>query len=299
MSKVILLLLILGLPGILPAQEQETPPAITKKIQGSKELPLELNLLIDSLQKTNNESLLPIVLNIDSYARLLSKEDIFLVGKIEIYKTLLKTNDYFPKATVDGDSIKTLRDGIKKATDPFISWFLSALLRDCESLINTPSFKDYLLQKNNGRLEKLEFKKIDKKVQLLYRWISKVNPDSPDFQETLRAELVPVMLESLKNIEESYFLMAINNTGATPPAIKSVAELKFFSLKEVKPVAQKPAKKEKTVDDILAPITDEGKNEETALPEPSREDWLNDDNAPTNLKNLPKPSNDADWLQDF
>jgi hypothetical protein len=75
--------------------------------------------------------------------------------------------------------------------------------------------------------------------------------------------------------------------------------LKFFSLKEVKPVAQKPVKKEKTVDDILAPITDEGKNEEDALPEPSKEDWLNDDNAPTNLKNLPKPSNDADWLQDF
>lgn len=303
MSKLFLILFILATSQFLFAQENEIP--VTKKIQGSKELPLELNLLIESLQNITNEEqasrekILPIIMNIDSYARALNKEDIFLVGKIEIYKTLLKTNDFSPKATIDGDSLKTLKEAIKKSNDPFITWFLEALLHDCESLISTATYKDYVLQKNNGRLEKIEYRKIDRKVQLLYRWISKLNPDSPEFMDILRANLAPVMMESLKNIEESFFLMA-SSTGSEskPLLVKSPEELKFFTLKEIKKIKKAP-KKEKTVDDILAPITDETKSEEVVLPEPSKEDWLNEDNAPLNLKNLPKPSDDSDWLQDF
>ena len=61
-----------------------------KMISGSKELPLEINLLLSSLQNKDAENfdkILPIIMNIDQYARTMSKEDIFLIGKIEIYKT--------------------------------------------------------------------------------------------------------------------------------------------------------------------------------------------------------------------
>ncbi len=300
MNKFFLTLIILFFPIFSFSQEQEK--TIPFKIQGSKDLPLELNLLIDSLEENeiiDHENLLSHILAIDTYARVLNKEDIFLIGKIEIYKTLLKSNDVYPKASIDGDSLKTLKAAIKKSNDPFISWILDALLHDCEALLATANYKDYLLQKNNGRLEKLEYKKIDKKVQLLNRWVSKINPDTPDFIEVLKNELIPVMIEALKNIEESFFLMAKNSSrDAIPALLKSPKGLKFFARKEIMKKTPTPAKKEKTVEDILAPITDEGKTE-LALPEPSKEDWLNDDNAPVNLKNLPKPSNDADWLQDF
>lgn len=270
------------------------------RIQGSKDMPLELNLLVESLENSiEYEKILPTIMNIDSYARVLSKEDIFLIGKVEIYKTLLKTNESFPKAIIDGNSTKIIKDAIKKAKDPFVKWFLQALLQDCESLLGSSNYKDYLLQKNNGRLERLELKKIDKKVQLIYRWVSKVNPDSPDFQELIKSDLIPVLMDSLINIEESFYLMASSTIlEQFPTLIKSPAELKFFSLKEIK-VFKKTVPPVKTVEDILNPITEETNSTDAILPEPSREDWINQDNAPLNLKNLPKPSDDADWLQDF
>lgn len=295
MSKYFFILLILFCTNLF-SQEN------TQKIQGSKELPQELNLLLESLQGSAslNESQLNSIMHIDSYARILSKEDIFLIGKIEIYKTLLKPDAAYPKAVVDGFSLKTLKDALKNTKDPFVSWFLKALLNDCETLLATPAFKDYLLQKNAGRLERLEARKIDKKVQLLYRWISKINPSSTDFEDNLKVDLLPVMAESLKNIEQSFFLMA-SETLFQPlaPLPTSVAGLKFFSAKAPKKKAAKTPPKEKTIDEILAPVTGEGVVAPKALPEPSSEDWLNEDDAPANLKNLPKPSDDADWLQDF
>ena len=309
MNKIFLALILssvfLSMSSTLFSATVEKSPVL--KIQGSKEMPLELNLIIQSLQENipenqievNNQKLLPIVMNIDSYARALSKEDIFLVGKIEIYKTLLKTNSIFPKAIIDGTSLVTLKDAIKKSTDPFIKWFLESLLHDCESLLSSSSYKEYLLQKNNGKLEKLELRKFDRKVQLIYRWISKINPESTDFQEILRFELNPVILEALHNIEESFFLMSSNSVlDVKPVLIKTSNELKFFSMKAFKPT-QSPGKKEKSVQDILAPLTDEDQTPSIILPKPSNEDWLNNDNAPANLKNLPKPVNDADWLQDL
>ena len=299
MNKTLIIFFIILYSTLVFSQEKTEVPAA--KIQGSKETPLELNLLIDSLGNSIAlDKIQPIVMNIDSYARLLSKEDIFLIGKVEIYKTLLKNNENYSKATIDGNSTKTLKDAIKKTKDPFIKWFLQALLRDCESLLGTSNYKEYLLQKNNGRLERIELKKIDKKVQLLFHWVSKISPDSPDFQELFKAELLPYMMDSLINIEESFFLMATTTIfEPLPIIIKSASELKFFSLKEIKIPKKKAALHEKTVDDILAPITEETKPIDAPLPAPSKEDWLNEDNAPMNLKNLPKPSDDADWLQDF
>lgn len=289
-------------------RSQEIPNSENLRIQGSKELPLEFNLLIESIDNAISEKAAPIskesfmdsIMRVDSYARVLSKEDIFIIGKIEIYKTLLKVNRSNPKATVDGNSINVLKAAIKKSTDPFIKWFLQALLQDCDGLIGTTLFKEYILQKNNGKLERLELKKIDKKVQLIYRWVSQISPDAEDFQNLIRSELLPLMIDSLENIKQSFYLMAANaNFEPVPNLLTSTAELKFFSRKPLKKQAVKAEKREKSVEDILSPITDEGKSMQPALPEPSKEDWLRDDNSPSSLKNLPKPKDNADWLEDF
>ena len=86
----------------------------------------------------------------------------------------------------------------------------------------------------------------------------------------------------------------------TPMAqsLKSEDELKFFSVQNAVPVkTEKPvATGQKSVEDILAPITDTAPLD---LPKPTQENWLEEENAPPALQNLPKPNNDADWLQDF
>ena len=298
MNKLFIIYLIFFTSFIVSAEDNSQTPM--KTIQASKEMPLELNLLLASLQTSiSNEKILPLIMNIDSYARSLTKEDIFLIGKIEIYKALLKNNTRFSKAVIDTNTIKILNEAIKKTEDPFSKWFLGALLKDSESLLSTPLYKEYLIQKNNGKLERVDLKKIDKKVQLIFRWISKINTESSDFQESFKAELVPLLMNCVENIEESFFLMASEGGASTPLVqIKSPSELKFFSLQQTK--AQKKAlPKEKTIDEILAPVTGESSPSEVNLPRPSQEDWTEEDNAPFKIKNLPKPSNDADWLQDF
>lgn len=291
-----------------PLFSQEKAPLNSTKIQGSRNLPLELNLILESLQSTNADgSITPIsdsnlesLLHIDSYARVLTKEDIFLIGKIEIYKTLLKSAKNYPKAVIDGNSLVTLKQAIKNSTDPFIIWFLKTLLQDSETLLASRNYKDYLLQKNSGnKLEQVEFKKIDKKVKLLYRWVSKINRDSADSEDVLKLDLVPVMNDALKNIEESFYLMASNTLfKPLPELITNTNDFKFFFKTTVKAKINTEVKKEKSVDEILAPLTNE-KPKVPILPSPSTESWLNDEFAPNSLKNLPKPTDDADWLRDF
>ena len=278
-----------------------------KEITGSKEMPLEINLLVDSLQSSDPgmyDKILPVIMNIDLYARSMSKEDIFLIGKIEVYKTLLKNYDTPIKQPVEGPALNTLRTAIPKVKDNFIKWFLMALLKDAQDLIGNPKYKEFLLLKNSGAsLEKIEYRKLEKKGELLQYWISKIAPDAQDFPVSLKDDLKPKMLETLKNIQNSFALMAkeasLSPVGA---ALTAESELKFFSIK----VASGPATKakpgvvkedgEKSVEDILSPIIDPSGSD---LPQPSQENWLEEENAPPALQNLPKPSNDADWLEDF
>lgn len=275
-----------------------------KSVSGSKEMPLEVNLLIDNLQSNNPDvlkTILPDLLNIDRYARSMNKEDIFLVGKIEVYKTLLKNYDAAIKQPIDGASITTLRSAISKSNDNFIKWFLQALLKDSEDLMSNKLYKEFLLQKNNGiKVENIEYRKLEKKGELLQYWISKINPNSQDFPDGLKNDLTPKMLETLKNISRSFELMA-KESSLTPlsPELKDESELKFFIVKDAPSAPAKAASRpseSKSVEEILAPVID---SSSVDLPQPSQENWLEEENTPPALQNLPKPSNDADWLEDF
>ncbi len=270
---------------------------------GSKELPLEVNLLIENLQNNNPEmfsKILPDLLRIDRFARSMSKEDIFLIGKIEVYKTLLKNYDAAIKQPIDGTSLTILKSAIAKTKDNFTKWFLQALLKDSQDLMSNKAYKEFLLQKNNGlSTDKVEYRKLEKKGELLQYWISKINPDAQDFPDPLKNDLTPKMLEALKNIARSFELMAKESSlSPLAPALTNESEFKFFAVKDIAPATVKPPMESsaKSVEEILAPITDEKPQD---LPLPTGENWLEDQNAPESLQNLPKPSNDADWLEDF
>lgn len=271
-------------------------------IQGSKELPLEMNLLISSYQSLSPESydkLRTYVLSIDRFARTLNKEDLFLIGKIEIYRTFLK-NTELPKTLVGGDSLKILRASLEKTNDPFAKWLLNSLIQDAVLLVENPIFKEYLLRQNASGLDLNKYRRVIKKSQLIQSWVQKLNPEAEDFQTTLKNILVPKMEEAMKNIENSFFILASHaRLEPLPPAVTDEKDLMFFAIKtETIKTAPKKAipSKEKTVEDILGPLTEE---KPAILPSPSEETWIDEENVPEALKNLPKPSNDADWLQDF
>jgi hypothetical protein len=272
-----------------------------KVIVGTKEMPLELNLLVEDYQTLapeNYEKILPIIMNIDLYARSMNKEDIFIIGKIEVYKTFLRNYDAPIKLPIDGTTLATLRMAISKTNDNFTKWFLRALLKDSQDLVESPVYKEFLLLKsNNNKIEKMEYRKLEKKAELLQYWISKVSPEAQDFPESLRNELAPKMLETLKNIQSSFYFMA-KEASLLPiaPALKNESELKFFTVKDTAPAKVAKPVESKSVEDILEPITGQGPS---ILPRPTQENWIEDENTPSSLQNLPKPSNDADWLQDF
>lgn len=273
-------------------------------IFGTKELPLEINLIVESIQKydpVNYAKILPVIKDIDLYARSISKEDIFMIGKVEVYKTLLKNYGEVNKTPIDGISLIKLRSAIAKSNDNFVTWFLNALLKDSMDLVANPSYKEFLLQRNNNiKVEKIEYRKLEKKAELLQFWISKVSPDAQDFPADLTNALAPKMIDALINIKNGFYLMA-HESSMTPTSIKEIKEsdLKFFAIRDAAVAPSKAPsepQQQKSVEDILAPVLG---TQPSDLPKPTQENWLDDENTPASLQNLPKPSNDADWLQDF
>lgn len=268
-------------------------------IEVSKEMPIELSLMVNAIQKNDPNAYAKIIediKSIDKSARLMTKEDILLIAKTEIYKSLLRSTGPVIKSPVNGTSLDLIQKSIQKATDPFLKWFLLALLKDTKSLINTPTYSEFLLQKNNDlKVDKIEHKKLEKKGELLQQWITKLNPNSEDYPMIITQELNKKIYECLKNIASSFQMLFIQLDPSLAAAEDS-STLKYFTLsqKAVAPTANKqntPAA-EKTVEEILAPVTNDAPLD---LPKPSSEEWI--EQIPSS--NLPKPSNDADWLQDF
>ena len=273
-----------------------------KTIAGSKNLPLEFNLILNNIYEYAPESIEKIksqIYAIDYVSRNFSSEDLMILIKIEIYKTFLKNYDSPIKTPVDGKSLEIIKTAILKSNDSFMKWFLRALLKDAKDLISNPSYKEFLLQKNvNVKIEKIEYKKAEKKAELLQYWISKLNPNAEDYPDNLKKQLGLKMLEVLTNIQNSLqFISRESLEKSKLPFPKSDTDLKFISFKEAaSPKLGEETKKNdsKSVDEILAPLTAEpaASGNEGKFPSPVQDDW-------TTEPNLPKPTNDAGWLEDF
>ncbi len=275
-----------------------------RTVHGSKDLPIELNLLLNSLQANKPQTYEKVRLqafNIERYARALKREDIFLIGKIEVYRILLKTNGSSTKVPIDGNGLKTFQLAEVQVSDPFFKWLLKSLIQDTQMLLDSTSFKEYILLQNASVTDLNKYRRVIKKSQLLQNWVQKITPEADDFKTSFANLMIPKMEEALKNVENSIFLLS-NHSNLNPPTEPLIdeKELKLFSIKinvSAEPKRkEKVAVKDKSVEDILGPLTTE---ETEVLPAPSAENWLMEENSPPELENLPKPSNDADWLQDF
>lgn len=275
-----------------------------RTIQGSKDLPIELNLLLNSLQANNPQSYEKIRLmafSIDRYARSLKREDIFLIGKIEVYRILLKTNGATTKIPIDGTGLKIFQQAEAQVSDPFFKWLFKSLIQDTQMLLDNSQFKEYILLQNASATDLNKYRRVIKKSQLLQHWVQRITPEAEDFKTSFTNLMIPKMEEALKNVENSFYLIS-NHSNLDAPAepITDEKDLKLFSIKSnvsaIPKRHEKSPAKEKSVEDILGPLDSEKLE---PLPAPSAENWLIEENSPLDLENLPKPSNDADWLQDF
>lgn len=275
-----------------------------KVISGSKALPKEFNLLLENLHFYSPEAIekiRPQLFSIDYNARYFSSEDILLLTKIEIYKTFLKSYETPSKIPVDGKSIEVIKMAISKSQDNFMTWFLNALLKDSQDLINNPSYKEFLLQKDvNVKIQKVDYRKAQKKAELLQAWILKIYPNTDDFPDNFKARLAPKLLESIANIEKSLsFIVRESYFGIKTTEPKLDSDLKFISFKDSIPQIKTGKKPDgsigesKSVEDILAPVI--GSPLEN-LPAPVPDSWILEPEAEPSL---PKPTNDAGWLEDF
>lgn len=250
-------------------------------IRGTKNLPVELTLVLEGLQKTPLMAeefavLKEQVTRIESYALKLAKEEIFFISKASFYKSLLISSKRKQKNYFDSTSLKNLSEAKQKTFDPFLKWFFSALEKDAQNVSKLPLYLDYLAARKMGGIEKIELKKIDRKVQLISWWIAKISPESP---ELILKEINPLLQEILNKIEQGFYLLT---TMSKPPLTafdKKDGPLTFFSIEEAPKkearVTPMPSVNE-IIDSVKAPVV----TPTATLPTPSGEDWLLGDEPP-------------------
>jgi hypothetical protein len=288
---------------------QEELNGSNKYIGGSKEIPSELNLLLESFQREELEAesfqkLLKHAHAIDSLAKMVTKEELFFITKTEIYKTFLK-NVSSTKVLIDGADAKLFLQASKKATDPFIKWLLQALATDADNVINSSFYKDFTAEKSVGLVKSENAKRIQRSLQLLSRFYVLINIEHPNM---MKSDLFNSYDESLTNVEAALFLVASESHFEKLEPISKIDEpFKFFTLKNRPKKKDRPVPKNtsKSVEDIIDDVPETLEEEAETLPssinlpKPSSEDWTKEDSSPIDIKKLPKPADDADWLQDF
>lgn len=279
----------------------------------AKKFPIEFELLFNFLQ---SEDLTPderyqferSIVEIDRLARNMNEEELLFVTKTEIYKTLLKPSDAtaLKREMFNPQFMSTVRMALNNAkNDAFTKWFLTALEKDLTTLFNSTEYKDLMLLKTSRQTPPVELLKVERRLELALKLAMNVNSDS---NAQLKAELKTKSLNVLRNLENSFKLIALQSKFDPLASDVSLTNLKFFKAEELVKNAtkqQEPVKKEKSIDDILNPVLNaDSPNKIDALPKPVGEDeWLLDAElnrmtAPSKTE-LPKPVDQTDWLPDF
>lgn len=279
----------------------------------AKKFPIEFELLFNFLQ---SEELNPderyqferSIVEIDRLARNMNEEELLFVTKTEIYKTLLKPTDStaLKREMFNPQFMSTVRMALNNAkNDAFTKWFLTALEKDLTTLFNSTEYKDLMLLKNSRQTPPVELLRVERRLELALKLAMNVNSES---NSQLRAELKTKSLNVLRNLENSFKLIALQSKFDPLSAEVSLTNLKFFKAEEVQPNAtkqQREVKKDKTIDDILNPVLNaDSTNKNAPLPQPvGEDDWLLDAElnrmtAPSKTE-LPKPVDQSDWLPDF
>lgn len=286
-------------------------------------MPSEYQILISSinhyaLSKEDKDELLSNIVISDTFFSKIPKKELFILSKMEIYKTVLshfKTSQYKP-LRVDQKVINDLEKiSVASADDihPFSLWVLKALIKDLKIIIRYKYYQTYLTQKaQSKKLQNIELLKLDRKVTLLTPWIRTFKLSSP---EEINLLLRPLHFKIIKRL--AFLSKTIYQTTSfeKEPALSTLESLTMFKYSRELTNQESTLKK---IDDVIGnielfPKKDENNTSITKLPEPSN-DWIpEDDMLPLKVKKselfpkpdpnyikpetLPEPVND--WLLDI
>lgn len=249
--------------------------AATKKgFAVSEDFPTEFDLIVTTLQVEDEhfyDEFLATIQDIDKSAQFMRKDDIKQIAKVEIYKSLL----IIPRISnpqVDKSSLAAIDTLIQKTNKPMLKWFLAAIRKDVESIINDSSYSELSLVKANSlELKKIEHRRLERKIQLIAPWLRVIQPADEDALSVLMNKLRPLMKDSLKNVAKSFQTLFIQQNLQAKIVPDTMTFFKVIDISDTPIPIQKVEKKSTSVEEILAPVL---KDAPVDLPLPSDEDWL-------------------------
>jgi hypothetical protein len=269
-------------------------------IQGTKNLPIEMSVLLEGLQPSPLAQedfylLKDQVTRVEELSSKLTKEEIFFIAKVEFYKAFLTAPSLTKKNYFDETSILNLTKAAAKTNDSFLEWFLNALIQDANSIMKLPLYREYQAARTLGKIEKSELKKLDRKVQIISSWIQQIPPENP---EAVLKITGPLLRDILNRIELNFFLMA--SLSKSPAAVVSPksTSLTYFSIGVAAKKEPKIIVQQKSVEEIIDSV--EGPAIPTiSLPKPSSEDWLENNDDLPRLRGQSPPQNAAELIEDI
>ncbi|GEM_PF-6635448 len=287
------------------------------------DMPSEYKIILNSvnhylLSKEDKDELLTSVVVSDTFFNKIPKKELFLLSKMEIYKTVLsyfKTSEYRPLRI----NQKTINELIKISEDsshelhPFPLWILKALIKDLKIIIKYKYYQTYLTQKaQSKKLQNIELLKLDKKLTLLTPWVRTFKLSSAEEINLLLRPLHFKILKRLAFLSETIYQ---TTSFEKMPPLSNLDNLKKFKYSRELTNQESTLKK---IDDVLGniklfPSKEENNTNISDLPKPSN-DWIpKDDMQPLKVKKsdlfpspdpnyqkpevLPEPVND--WLLDI
>lgn len=290
-------------------------------VTNKNQLPSEFSYLLEALQKTDftpNEKrkLSSQLKELDVEFSLMTREEIFLIIKGEIYKTLLTYYKGSSDTLLEQEQINLLDKNLQEKgpkLNAFALWLMIALKTDAEVLLGHPQFGQLKLGANNKELLRLK-----KKMTVIAPWIQNfLSMNVDEFHNELR----PLLWEIFSRIENSARLFVM--VGRFEKGKAKDGALRYFVQKEVSsaeffPELENWLRREALKNEKEVPATNEWKPKDNkdpnyvapkALPKPV-DDWMGQsewNSLEKNLLKTPEPSNNSpkvlpkpvdDWILD-
>ena len=245
--------------------------------------PQEFHYIINALQSDqlyshHKEKINTLIIQIDRTFSSLNNNDINLIIKSEIFRTLLK----FPPSnkrsfrSLNPNMANDLYNLSKKITSPFLSWLALSIHTDLKLLFRSPRFPSF------KKSIEIPNQKWDKKMALMKKKFSLLLPWHDYLVNTPEKQLIkniyPLLLKCLQEIHFKSSLYS----SLVPTQPPSQGKMQYF--KKILPTKEK-----NPIDSLLNPIIKHSKD--VSLPEPV-DDWIPEKDSYT--QKLPLPTND--WL---
>lgn len=174
----------------------------------SEKVPLEIEFILNSikwnkLSKNESQKLKGYINGLDKSFQFLTKEQIFRISKIEIYKQILKMNKA-SKVKIS-EIVKSIPEKMTAKTkdenytySDFSKWLIQAISSDFEQILKDPNFYDYKTKMiNKQKIVSKSLRTIDKKILLLVNWYKKIVFSSDSDLNSQCEEIGKYLLEKL------------------------------------------------------------------------------------------------------